>query len=86
MVLSVRLDEETRRLINRLVRERRLSRSEVVRRGIRKLAEETPSDDRPPFEIIKHLVGSVTGGPPDLSVETGRAFRKLLTDRESRRR
>jgi Arc/MetJ-type ribon-helix-helix transcriptional regulator len=81
--LSVRLDEETRRLIDRLARARRLSRSELVRRGIRLLAEHDPhTQEANPYASIRHLVGRVRGGPPDLSEQTGARFRKILADRK----
>lgn len=87
MTVTVRLDEETRKLLNRLVRMRRLSRSEVIRRGIRLLAAHDPSTlESNPAEIIGHLVGRIHGGPPDLSERTGDRFRKALTDKRAGKR
>jgi Arc/MetJ-type ribon-helix-helix transcriptional regulator len=78
-MLSVRLDPETRKLLNRLARERRTSRSEIVRQGIRLVANqgEMPAVVRP-YDLIRHLVGSVDGLPADLSERTGEKFYELL--------
>ena len=78
-MLSVRLDPETRRLLNRLARERRASRSEIVREGIRLLAErDQGSGSENPYEAIRDLIGTVHGGPSDLSERTGQKFHELL--------
>jgi hypothetical protein len=83
MTLSVRLDEETRRLLTRLARARRLSRSELVRRGIHLLAQNDPNtQEANPYQLLRHLIGRVHGGPPDLSERTGARFRKILTERK----
>lgn len=87
MPISVRLDEDTRRILNRLARQRRLSQSEVVRRGIRLLAENEPREDTAnPYETLRHLVGRIHGGPDDLSEQTGRGFRRILVARRARHR
>lgn len=87
MPLSVRLDDDTRKLLNRLARESRVSRSEVVRRGIRLLAEnDDQGDEAIPYDKIRHLIGSIRGGPADLSERTGKNFRKILAERQARRR
>jgi hypothetical protein len=83
MTVSVRLDEETRRLLNRIARTRRLSKSEVVRRGIQLVAQHDPStQEADPYASIVHLIGRVHGGPPDLSEHTGARFRKMLAERK----
>jgi hypothetical protein len=85
MTLSVRLDEETKQLLDRLARSRGLSRSEVVRRGIHLIAHHDPTTrETNPFESIRHLIGRVHGGPPDLSNRTGAGFRQLLSQRRQR--
>jgi hypothetical protein len=87
VTLSVRLDDETRKLLDRLVRVRRLTRSEVVRRGIYMLAEHAPSAaDTNPYKTIGHLIGAVHGGPPGLSERTGDRFRKVLAAKRKRSR
>jgi hypothetical protein len=79
MTLSVRLDEKTKRLLTRLARSHRLSQSEVVRRAIHKMAQEDPATEEVNvYEKIKHLIGSVRGGPPDLSERGGDSLREIL--------
>ena len=86
MTLTVRLDEETRKLLERLVRTQRLSRSEVVRRGIHILAEhEGGAVETDPYKTIQHLIG-VRGGQRDLSVRTDERFRRALTEKRNRSR
>jgi Arc/MetJ-type ribon-helix-helix transcriptional regulator len=87
MTVTVRLDEETRRLLDRLTRGGKLSRSEVVRRGIHLLAEQDPtSAETNPYEAIRHLIGRVHGGRLDLSERTGERFRKAMAEKRDRRR
>jgi hypothetical protein len=83
MTVSVRLDEETRRLLNRIARTRNLSKSEVVRRGIHLVAQHDPNTrETNPYASIGHLIGRVRGGPSDLSEHTGVRFRKKLSERK----
>ena len=85
MTVTVRLDEETKRLLQRLARERRVSRSEVVRHAIRVLAaEELKADQAEPYQAIRQLIGKVRGGPADLSERTGLRFREALRKRRDR--
>lgn len=87
MVFTVRLDEKTEELLDRLARIDDLSRSEVVRRSIQLLAEQRMArEEESPFEAVKHLIGSVRGGPPRLSEQTGKQFRELMTRKKARRR
>jgi Arc/MetJ-type ribon-helix-helix transcriptional regulator len=87
MTLSVRLDDETKRLLNRLARSRRASRSEVVRQAIHALAKEDPATEEfNPYEQIKDLIGSVKGGPPDLSTRGGQYFREILLEKKRKGR
>jgi predicted DNA-binding protein len=80
MPLTVRIDTKTERLIERLARTRGRTKSEVVREAIGVLAKQTEGRDKAdrPYEAIRDLIGIVQGGPPDLSVQTGKAFRRLL--------
>ncbi len=77
-MLTVRLDAQTRKLVTELSRKYRVSRSEVVRRGLRALAEQERSSATEPFVAIRHLIGRVEGGPRDLSERTGARFREAL--------
>ena len=86
MVISVRLDPDTRRKLDKLTRAHRVSRSELVRRAIQKMAKENPlSEGSNVFEKIKHLAGSVSGLPPNLSERTGDKFYKIVMEKHRRR-
>ena len=79
MTLTVRLDDETEELLDRLAVTEGLSRSEIVRRSIRLLAEQRMTrGETNPLDSVKHLVGRIHGGPRDLSEGTGARFRELL--------
>lgn len=80
MVISVRLDEEERRLVSRLARSLKKSRSDVIRAALGALAEREHLAGKPssPYERVAHLIGCVKGGPADLSERTGDRFRKLV--------
>ncbi len=83
MPISVRLDVQTERLMDRLSRMRRQTKSEVVRDAIRSLAREEGNADKggSPYELVADLLGCARGGPPDLSIDTGRKLRSLLAGR-----
>jgi len=76
---SIRLDPETDRALEELARRSSSTRSELVRRAIRDLLDR---EQLSPYERVSDLIGSVTGGPPDLSESTGRRFRELLAERK----
>lgn len=80
MPLTVRIDTKTERLIERLARTRGRTKSEVVREAIGVLAKQTegPEKSDRPYEAIRDLIGIVQGGPPHLSAQTGKAFRRLV--------
>lgn len=88
MPTSVRLDEATVRLLETLARRMSATRSEVIRKAIQALFEQErrSRQDRGagPYQRASDLLGSVSGGPPDLSTETGRRFEDLL-EKERRR-
>jgi hypothetical protein len=86
MTLSVRLDDDTRRLLKRLARSHRVSHSEIVRRAIRQMAKEDPATEEfNLYERIKHLVGKVHSGRSDLSENTGEKFRQIVMEKHRRR-
>jgi Arc/MetJ-type ribon-helix-helix transcriptional regulator len=77
---SVRLDRKTERLVERLAREKGRTKSEVIRSAIVLAVEkELGEDKRTPYERSAHLIGCVSGGPPDLSVSTGARVREILS-------
>lgn len=87
MTTSVRMDSETERLLNSLARERGSTKSEVVREAVRLVAQRERRRRRAPrpHDAFRGIVGSVRGGPPDLSERTGERFRQLLLSPKRKR-
>ena len=85
--VSVRLDPQTEAILARLAERRSQTKSEVLREALVLLARteaDEPKESRP-YEALVHLIGSVRGGPPDLSVRTGQKLRDMLGARAKRR-
>lgn len=76
--ISVRLPSRLLERLDALARERGADRSELVREAIR-LYLEGPGGAEPdhPYARVEDLVGSLSGGPPDL----GRRHRRYLRER-----
>lgn len=83
MPLTVRVDLKTERMLERLARQRGRTKSEVMRDAINVLAKsvEAQEEAEHPYEKVRDLIGCVHGGPTDLSVRTGDAFRQVLARR-----
>jgi predicted DNA-binding protein len=83
MPLTVRVDVKTERLLQRLARKRGRTKSEVIRDAIGVLAKTVEAQEATerPFDKVRDLIGSVHGGPKDLSTRTGEAFRQALVNR-----
>jgi Arc/MetJ-type ribon-helix-helix transcriptional regulator len=88
MTLSVRLDSKTESLVNRLAKNRRQSKSEVIRDAIGVLAEREKAGvaRKRPYDLVKHLIGCVKGGPRNLSTRTGDRFYEMLVEDRKKRR
>ena len=85
--ITVRLDVEAERIVERVARSRKQSKSQVIREAITALAkQEAPPAGSRPYEAVAHLIGSVRGGPSDLSQRTGEGFKRLLLERVRRRK
>ena len=80
MPTSVRLDAETESLLRRLARQKRLTKSAVIREAVASFArrEKAARARKTPYEAAAHLIGSIKGLPPDLSERTGDRFYKML--------
>jgi len=75
MPLSVRLDRDTQKTLEQLAKKLRISKSELVRRSLAKLATEEGSASRP-FEAYNVISKSIpASGRGDLSTRS----RELLT-------
>ena len=86
MATSVRMDLETERLLDQLAREHGVSKSQVIRDAVRVAAGKARSARRGPrpYDAIREIIGSVKGGPSDLSEATGVRFRRLLAGRKAK--
>ncbi len=72
---SVQLDPQTAIAVERLALRRDQSASEVVREAIAMLSSQ---EEGSAYERVGDLIGCVSGGPSDLSEETGKKFRAIL--------
>jgi len=88
MALSLRLDPETERLVNRLARTRGQTKSDVLREALRALAREQAAPRSGPtvYEAIAQHIGCFDSGGLSLSAKTGRRFAVLLAERKRERR
>ncbi len=84
-LVSLRVDDDTQQRIARLARVRRSTQSAVIREAIAALAEKARFEDRP-YEAWKDGIAMIKEAPADLSVRTGRRFRRLLVSRRKGRR
>lgn len=83
-MISIRLDDKTRRTISRIARAKGRSQSEIVREAIQAFVRDDASEVRP-YDQWKDVIGIIKGGPPDLSERTGEKFTRLLLERRKRR-
>ena len=68
--------------VNRLAKQRGVTKSEVIRGAIRQIADENGGTTLiRPYEAMSHFIGCSRGGPPDLSEQTGQKFQEILRDR-----
>jgi len=88
MALSVRLDPAAERLVERLAKKRKQTKSEVIRDALGVLAEQEKGLDgkKRPYDLIAHLIGCVDSGGANLSERTGEKFAKLLREKTNARR
>lgn len=81
--VTLRLDEETRRRIARIARQRRVSASHLIREAIEALVSGHESAASP-YDAMVDLIGVVNGGDPKRSTNTGRQLTELLKRRRRR--
>jgi len=82
--ITLRLDPELRRRVDRIARRKKTSTSQVLREAITTWVEREDSSGSF-YDSIKDLVGCVGGGDPKLSENTGRRFTELLRARQAKR-
>lgn len=69
MSVSVRLDEETKAVLEKTARALRTSKTEVIKRSIRSFCDQALRERaRRPYELLKDLVGEEASGRGDLSM------------------
>jgi hypothetical protein len=78
MPTSIHLDPATDRSLELVDKRCSMSKSALVRRAIEDLLAR---EELTPYERVADLVGSVSGGPQDLSERTGEKLRALLAER-----
>ena len=65
--LTIRLSEEMNRALEAASTRMRRKRSEIVRLALSQFLNLNTSDDRPPEARVRHLIGSLETGVPDLA-------------------
>jgi hypothetical protein len=85
MGIRVRLPSRFERLVSRVAKERGTTKSEVICSALCALEQErgTAHTRLTPYAAMKHLIGCVSGGPPNLSAETGKKFIGVLLRRRT---
>jgi hypothetical protein len=85
MGIRVRLPARLERLVSRVAKERGTTKPEVVRNVLAILEKEDQQapGSATPYQAMKHLIGCASGGPSDLSGETGKKFRGVLLRRRT---
>lgn len=85
MGTSVRLPARLERLLSRIAKERGATKSEVIRNVLTVLEKDDQKvrGGATPYLAMKHLIGCASGGPSDLSTETGKKFRGMLLRRRT---
>jgi predicted transcriptional regulator len=87
MPLTVRLDPKSRRLLDRLAKRSRMSRSDVVREAIARYAlDEERADSRRPYDTWVDAIAAVKLGVRDRGPTTGEQFAAILEQRARARR
>ena len=89
MPLSVRLDPAAENAVKRLARERKQTRSAIVREAIAAFEREQDAVARrapTPWDALAHLIGTADSGGARLSQDTGAKFSALLREKARARR
>jgi len=85
-VVTVRLDAETDRLVRRLAKRAKVSRSEIIRMALHRFTEDEHGHgltEGSVLERVADLIGSHHSGHGRLSEQTGRRVRALLGSRKT---
>lgn len=80
--ISLRLPELLLKRIDREARKRRIRRSDLVRQVLEAFVNgEAATISGRPYDLIRDLAGSLSGGPPDLGERHREYLRGLIRDR-----
>ncbi len=85
--LNIRIDAQTAAFLERVARERGLTKSEVVRQALATLrAQDKRPSRKTPYELMAHLIGSGDSGGMNLSERTGERFAQMLQENKNANR
>jgi hypothetical protein len=85
--LNVRIDPQTAAFLERIARERGLTKSEVVRQALANLrAQDARPSRKTPYRLMAHLIGSWDSGGMNLSERTGERFARMLQENKNANR
>jgi hypothetical protein len=85
--LNVRIDPQTAALLERVARERGLTKSEVVRQALATLQKKEKLGSRPSLSVrLAHIIGSGDSGGMQLSERTGERFTQMLLEERNAKR
>jgi Arc/MetJ-type ribon-helix-helix transcriptional regulator len=80
--ISVRLQEPLFKQLNQEARKRRIRRSDLIREALEAfLGGKVARVDSLPYERVRDLVGSLSGGLPDLGEQHRKYLRDLIGER-----
>lgn len=84
--LNLRIDAETAAFLERIARERGLTKSEIVRQALATLQNEKPAT-RPSLSVrLAHIIGAGDSGGMQLSERTGERFTQMLLEERDAKR
>ena len=87
MPTTVRVDARTEATLARLAKKTGRTKSQVIRDAIESMAQSDAQVREPDsaYQAMQHVLGCADSGGAQLSDETGKEFRALLTRRRGRR-
>ena len=87
MASNIQLDDELERMIEDAARRLKVTRTEVVRRSIRKYCKQFLAETEAyPWELMKDLVGGFHSGRGDLARNSGKYVREIIRVKHEERR
>ena len=84
MTLTVRLDPELERRLESVCERRRTTKSAVVTDLVRQFVAREPEASSYEIAVKLGLIGSVAGGPPDISMNAKKYVRRAIREKHRR--